>query len=122
MHVYIDKLTKILLIINALLLLIVLVKVSSVDNTPEIDYDIMSDKVVEKLGERDDFDYERIESIIKDSQEERFKEIEVQMEEKVESKYEELNKDFGEQFEEMTSYFGDKFKETFNNINEKLNE
>lgn len=110
-----NKFSKVLLVVNTLLFVIVMIMVFSINKPQEIDYDIISNKVVEKIEQKEDLNYDRIEEIVREIQQEKFNDIE----EKVQSNYEE--KDFGEKFEEVTTYFGDKLKETFINIDEKIN-
>lgn len=116
-----NKTVKVLIVANIILLAIVTISMFAGNKKQEIDYELLSDMIAEKISE-EQVDYERIKVIVKEAQDESIDNLEIEIREAIETKYEELDKDFGEKFEEMTSYFGDKFKELFNNINEKLNE
>lgn len=116
-----NKTVKVLIVANIILLAIVTISMFAGNKEQEIDYELLSDMIAEKISE-EQVDYERIKVIVKEAQDESIDNLEIEIREAIETKYEELDKDFGEKFEEMTSYFGDKFKELFNNINEKLNE
>lgn len=116
-----NKTVKILIVANMILLAIIILSTFAGNKKQEIDYELLSDMIAEKISE-EQVDYERIKVIVKEAQDESIDNLEIEIREAIETKYEELDKDFGEKFEEMTSYFGEKFKESFNNINEKLNE
>lgn len=116
-----NETVKILIVANMILLAIVILSTFAGNKKQEIDYELLSDMIAEKISE-EQVDYEKIKVIVKEAQDESIDNLEIEIREAIETKYEELDKDFGEKFEEMTSYFGEKFKESFNNINEKLNE
>lgn len=115
-----NETVKILIVANMILLAIVILSTFAGNKKQEIDYELLSDMIAEKISE-EQVDYERIKVIVKEAQDESIDNLEIEIGEAIETKYEELDKDFGEKFEEMTSYFGEKFKESFSNINEKLN-
>lgn len=126
---------KSLIVLNLVLAIAFVVAMTTINSNQDVDYDLLSDKVSEKMNEQEEIDYEllsdeivknipeeenidydKIESMINESQKEQTESIE----KAVEDKYEEINKDFGEKFEEMSSYFGGKIKETYGDINDSF--
>lgn len=111
-----NRLVTILFVITALLL----IRMVFNGSPEEIDYDLLSDEIAEKvlieMTEKENIDYDIIKAMIEESQLEQTELIK----ESIEASYNEIDKDFGVKFEEATSYFGGKIKETYDDISKEF--
>ena len=111
-----SKIIKMLIVIIILLVLSIILN----KNTEEIDYELLSNKVSNKIlsetRENGVIDYNKIELMIKESQSEQTELIK----EYIDTNYDEIDKDFGTKFEEASSYFGGKIKETYDDISKEF--
>lgn len=114
---------KLLTIINVIILIFVVVSMFPKGSNQEvrIDYNKLSDMIVEKLEAKEDLEHEKIEAIVNEIQQEKMNEIE-EVENTTENNYKEKDKDFAEQFGEVSNYIGGQIKETWDVIVDKINE